>query len=271
MNTHSHFNDNNICDFRKEIIKMIHSFLIIGQSNMGGRGFVNEVEPIVNDKIMVLRNGRWRPMYVPVNPDRVTSGICLAESFADLYANEKNVEVGIIPCADGGSCIDHWQEGGLLFDHACYQAELASRTSTIAGVLWHQGEGDCSDERYPVYEEKLEKVMSAFRKRLGLYDVPFLLGGLGDYLSDCERSPMFKNYVYINEAIKNFTGRTDMTGFVSAEGLGANPDNLHFSAKSLREFGVRYYNEFLKLEDKNKVFSEKLSVDDAIRTNLELL
>ena len=103
-------------------------------------------------------------MYVPVNPDRVTSGINLAESFADLYLKEKNVDVGIIPCADGGTNIDQWQVGGLLFDHACYMAELASRTSTIAGVLWHQGESDTADDRYPFYEEKLTKVMNAFRE-----------------------------------------------------------------------------------------------------------
>ena len=58
---------------------MIHSILIIGQSNMAGRGKACEVEPIVNDKLYVLRNGRWRAMYVPVNPDRVKSGINLVE------------------------------------------------------------------------------------------------------------------------------------------------------------------------------------------------
>ena len=62
-----------------------------------------------------------------------------------------------------------------------------------------------------------------------------------------------------------------MTGFVSAEGLGSNPDFLHFSAKSLREFGNRYYEVFLKLEDKEKVFHEKVSMDLAIRNDIENL
>ena len=141
---------------------MTHSILILGQSNMGGRGFVDEVEPILNDKLYVLRNGRWRAMYVPVNPDRRTSGINLAESFADLYARNHDVDVGIIPCADGGSSLDMWQVGGLLFDHACYMAELASRTSTISAVLWHQGESDTGPEQYPVYEEKLTVILEAF-------------------------------------------------------------------------------------------------------------
>ena len=246
---------------------MIHSVLIIGQSNMAGRGFKDDVEPLGNPNIKVLRNGRWRPMYVPVNPDRVTAGINLVESFADLYSKEKDVEVGIIPCADGGSCLDQWVEGGLLFDHACYQAELASRTSTIAAVLWHQGESDCREERYPLYEEKFVKIMNAFRKKLNLYDVPFLLGGMGDFL------PLYgiNNHEHINTALKKIADENPMTGFVSAEGLGANPDNLHFSAKALREFGVRYYNEFLKYEDKNKVFDEKSTMDAAIRNDIELL
>ena len=250
---------------------MMHSILIIGQSNMGGRGFKEEVEPIENDKLYVLRNGRWRAMYVPVNPDRVTSGINLSESFADLYAKDHGVDVGIIPCADGGTCLDQWQVGGLLFDHACYMAELASRTSTIAAVLWHQGESDCNDERYPFYEEKCTVIMDAFRKKLGLYDVPFLLGGLGDYLEFCPYSDEFKNYVHINKSLQNIAQKNAMTAFVRADGLKSNPDYLHFSAEALREFGVRYYNEFKKIEDKNKVFEEKCTVDQAIRNNIESL
>ena len=236
---------------------MMHSFLIIGQSNMAGRGFLGEVEPINNDRLCVLRNGRWVKMFTPVNPDRPFSGINLCESFADLYQKDHDVDVGIIPCADGGTDIDQWCVGGVFFDHACYMAELANRTSTIAGVLWHQGESDCSEERYPYYEEKLITVMEAFRKKLGLSDVPFLFGGLGDYLANCTCAPECVNYQQINSRLMSAAKKLPMTGYVSAEGLGANPDNLHFSAKALREFGVRYYNEFLKLEDKNKIFVEK--------------
>ncbi len=249
---------------------MIHSILIIGQSNMAGRGFVSEVAPIVNDKLFVLRNGRWRAMYVPVNPDRVKSGINLVESFADSYAKDHDVEVGIIPCADGGSCLDQWVPGSLLFDHAVFQAKLAMRTSTIAAVLWHQGESDCPASRYPFYEEKLKKILDAFRKELDLYDVPFLLGGLGDYLEFCP-GDYYKNYVHINESLKSLAEKESMMGFVSAKGLVSNPDFLHFSAAALREFGLRYYEEFLKLEDKNKVFEEKSTMDMAIRNDIENL
>ena len=248
---------------------MMHSFLLIGQSNMAGRGYKDDVEPIVNENIMLLRNGLWRGNYVPYNPDRSFSGINLVESFADLYQKEKNVKVGIIPCADGGTSLDQWAVGGQLFDHALYMSELATRTSTIAGVLWHQGESDSSEELYPVYGEKLAKIMSAFREKLGLDDVPFLLGGLGDFLSENE---YFNTGYYkeVNKALKEYADKTPMTGFVSAEGLTSNPDLLHFNAKSLREFGVRYYNEFLKLEDKNKVFEDKGDINEIV-TGIEHL
>lgn len=236
---------------------MIHSFLLIGQSNMAGRGKKSEVHPIVNGDILVLRNGIFRPMYVPVNPDRLSSGISLAESFADRYAREKGVQVGLIPCADGGTTLDQWQVGGLLFDHACYMAELASRTSTIVGVLWHQGESDCGESQYPLYEEKLTVILNAFRDRLGLDGVPFLLGGLGDFLAKRTQSPHLANYPHVNEALMRVAAKQPRTGFVSAEGLSGNSDNLHFSAAALRTFGERYYGEFLKLENKEKLIGDK--------------
>ena len=62
-----------------------------------------------------------------------------------------------------------------------------------------------------------------------------------------------------------------MTRYVSAEGLGSNPDKLHFSAESLREFGVRYYNEYVKAKDKNKVFIEKSAPNHVIRNDIENL
>ena len=236
---------------------MVRSFLLIGQSNAAGRGFPSEVEPIVNPDVVVLRNGRWRPMYVPVNPDRATSGINFTESFADLYQKDHGVKVGIIPCADGGSQLDDWAVGGQFFDNACYQAELASRTSDIVGILWHQGESDCYDNCYPVYEEKLTVILTTLRERLGLQEVPVLLGGLGDFLPKYERNPALKNYPFVNEAIKRVSKRLHRAAFVSAEGLDSNPDFLHFSARALREFGVRYYKEFVKLENPDLTYSAK--------------
>ena len=253
---------------------MIHSFLIIGQSNMAGRGFIADAEPLdtCGGKLKVLRNGRWQKMYRPVNPDRSFSGTCLAESFAKAYSDEHpDVNVGIIPCADGGTCLDQWQRGSLLFDHAVSCARLAMRTSHLAGILWHQGEGDCTEERYPFYLEKITAIMTALRRELNAEDIPLMVGGLGDFLKDRAESPALVNYPHVNDALKRFAESSPRTVFVSAEGLASNPDNLHFNHCSLQEFGLRYYEAFKTVEDKNRMFDEKSKMDDAIRTEMELL
>lgn len=242
---------------------MIHSFLLIGQSNMAGRGFFDEAIEVESSNIVVLRNGRWQPFYRPVVCDRPFSGTCLAEKFAELYAKKYNVMVGLIPCADGGTRLDQWIPGSLLFDHAVYQAKLAQRSSTIAGVLWHQGESDCAPELYPTYQQRFELMMDAFKKELDLYDVPFVLGELGDFLAECDhpRIKHLENYHFINEALSRIADQNPMTALASAKGLGANADNLHFNAKSLYEFGIRYFEQFEKVRDPNKIFEEKTCSD----------
>ncbi|MBO7376537.1 MAG: hypothetical protein J6V01_05470, partial [Clostridia bacterium] len=48
----------------------VDSFLMIGQSNMAGRGDIGTVEPILDPDLLMLRNCRWQPLSEPVNPDR---------------------------------------------------------------------------------------------------------------------------------------------------------------------------------------------------------
>lgn len=248
---------------------MIHSFLLIGQSNMAGRGFRSEVEGIKNSNLRVLRNGRWQKMFFPVNPDREFSGVCLAESFADAYSKDhEGIEVGLIPCADGGTCLDQWAEGSLLFDHAVFQSILAKRTSKIVGVLWHQGESDTQDGSYPYYEEKFTKIMNALREKLDLHDVPFILGGLGDYLPNYYGD---KRHERVNEALVRIANNNELVGFASATGLAPNPDNIHFNSSSLREFGLRYYEEYKKFGYDAKLNACDTFIDDSKRSAIELL
>lgn len=250
---------------------MIHSILLIGQSNAAGRGYLSEAKPLENPdwKLLVLRNGRWQPMFRPVNPDRNSSGTCLAESFARAYLDShQDVHVGVIPCADGGTNLNQWKEGDVLFDHALFQAKLAQRTSKIVAVIWHQGESDCNPDFYPYYQEKFEKIMNAFRRELNLEKVPFLIGGLGDFLKDYSAEHIKNNYPIVNDALKKIALDNEYTAFVSAKGLSGNPDNIHFSAKALDEFGIRYFEEFKKFEQ--EISTE--NIDGRLeRSEIELL
>lgn len=229
---------------------MIHSFLLIGQSNAAGRGLLEEAPPLdtCNGKLLVARNGLWLKMFRPVNPDRKFSGTCFAETFAKAYSDaHPDVDVGIIPCADGGTCLEQWQPGQILFDNAVNCARLAMRTSHLVGILWHQGEGDCRPECYPLYYPRFRKMVTELRNALGDHDMPVLMGGLGDFLPNCTNSDYLVNYGYINEALRQFACEDENSAFVPATGLTSNPDNLHFSAKALSEFGYRYFQAFRQL------------------------
>ena len=247
----------------------MHSFLLIGQSNMAGRGFLNEAVPVDSSRIHILRNGRWQSMFRPINPDRERSGSNLAERFAECYAAKYNVDVGLICCADGGTSMDQWMPGSLLYDHAVANAKLAQRTSTLAGILWHQGESDCLDGLYQTYGQKLLQMLAQLRQDLNTPDIPVLLGGLGDFIAECPSKVLdFKKYPYINEALETAAKETEHTAFVPATGLGCNPDLLHFSAAALYEFGQRYFDAY---EAMPRHILSSAPESDTIRTEIEKL
>ena len=208
---------------------MIHSFLLIGQSNMAGRGFMSEACEIDLRHIKTLRNGRWQQMFRPINPDRSTAGVNLAESFAEAYAAKYGVDVGLICCADGGTSLEQWQEGSVLYENAVNQARLAMRTSNIVGILWHQGEADREATLASTYVERFEKMITAMKRDIGIGDVPVILGELGEFLG----ASTVVNYRTVNEQLHKIAERNPYTGVASSKGLTSNPDNLHFNAKSL--------------------------------------
>ena len=240
---------------------MIHSFLLIGQSNAAGRGSLADAAPLdtCDGRLLVARNGLWLKMFRPVNPDRKFSGTCLAETFAKAYAEANpDVQVGIVPCADGGTRLDEWQPGEILFDNAVNCAKLAMRTSRLMGILWHQGEGDCEPALYPLYAEKLQRMIDGLRAALGMPEIPILLGGLGEFLKDHAERDFLKNYVHINDALQRVADADPRCAYVSAVGLTGNPDNLHFNAASLAAFGYRYFDVWktLPVSDDEPVTSD---------------
>jgi len=226
---------------------MMDSFLLIGQSNMAGRGYPNEVPPIINEGIYMLRNGRWQMTAEPLHNDRPGAGIGLASSFAAAWRLRNSAgTIGLIPCADGGTSLDDWAVGGPLFDHAVAQAKLAQRSSRLTGILWHQGESDCFPERAAVYVEKLTIMIEALRRELEVPHIPMVVGALGDFLTSGMYGKYFGAYPQVNAALLRYAQSQPRCYYVTAEGLTANPDGLHFNAASLRVLGIRYYEAFTR-------------------------
>ena len=233
-------------------------YLLIGQSNMAGRGDFGEVPEIVNDKCFMLRNGKWVIMSEPINPDRQIfgyfhSGVGLAASFADAYANRFHESVGLIPCADGGTALKEWMPGTQLYKNAVAQGRLASDISEISGILWHQGENDSrSEEDVQNYRPKFLTMITALKKDLSLRDdIPILIGGLGDFVASFDNGSL-KYSERINGVLKALCDELPFARFVSAEGLVCKYDGIHFDSKSYREFGKRYFSALCELYDGKK-------------------
>jgi hypothetical protein len=221
---------------------------MIGQSNMAGRGLIGETPPIENKDLFVLRNGRWYPLSEPVNYDRPFAGVSLAVSFADEYQKRFGGQAGLIPCADGGTSLEDWREGGQLYMHAVYQTRLAKNISEVKGILWHQGEGDSGDEKKAAaYGERFIKIIRALLKDCGIDGAPVILGELGYFLKDNPKNaePFFP---LVNQELARLAAENRNMALASAEGLVSKGDSLHFDSKSLREFGRRYFQEYLKIE-----------------------
>lgn len=243
----------------------MNSILLIGQSNMAGRGFVAEAKPVDFSRVFMLRNGRWQAIFRPVHPDRSFAGVCLAESFAEAYVKKYGVDIGLIPCADGGTSLEQWKEGSLLYDNAINNARLAMRTSNIIGILWHQGEADCRPHLTETYNERFLKMISAMQRDLGI-NVPVIVGGLGDFLTTFGDGSL-RMFHELNVELEKLADNENI-GFASAKGLTSNPDNLHFNSQSLYEFGLRYFDEFDKLY---KFEREEAIKEDTKRTDMEKL
>lgn len=246
---------------------MIKSFLMLGQSNMAGRGFINEVPPIYNERIQMLRNGRWQMMTEPINYDRPVAGVSLVSSFADAWCSEnKEDTIGLIPCAEGGSSLDDWAIDKVLFRHAISEAKFAMETSELAGILWHQGETDSFNGNYKTYYEKLLVIIETLRKELNAPDIPVIIGGLPDFLGKQGFGKNCTEYDLVNKELEKFASEQDNCYFVTAKGLTSNPDGIHIDAVSQRKFGLRYFEAFSKkqhvlepLADEDKLLESSYS------------
>ena len=221
------------------------SVLLIGQSNMAGRGYLHEVTPIYNENIFMLRNGRWQMMTEPIHFDRSVAGVGPAASFAQAWCNaNKNEQIGLIPCAEGGSSIDEWSKESTLFRHAVSEAKFAMENSELIAILWHQGESDGRSKKYKNYYHKLNILVNSFRKELGDLEVPFIVGGLGNYLGKSGFGRSCVEYDLINQELLKYVENNRNCYFVTGEKLYPNPDGIHINAESQRRFGIRYFKAY---------------------------
>lgn len=222
-------------------------FLLMGQSNMAGRGLLEDVEPIRDERISVFQDGRWAVAEEPLHHDRPTAGIGLAMSFArSVLDADPGSDIGLVPRAVGSTPLARWMPGADLYEGAMAAAREATRDGTIKAVLWHQGEHDSkSEEDASSYSRRFTVMATTLRERLDAPSLPVVLGELGSYLS---ARPDFPHYLMVNAELRKIPDALPHSAVVSAEGLGDKGDDLHYDARSLRIFGERYAAAYLAMQ-----------------------
>lgn len=246
--------------------------LLVGQSNMSGRGYLTEEDVTEIPGITAIRRDlAWMPAVDPFNFDRLNalgvsnaadpfevkglefngnrrSGVGPGRTFAKCMKTAfPEREIGLIPASIGGTEIAKWFPGAKddysdmhPYDDMLVMAREAMKSGELAAILWHQGETDAK-KKNENYKEMLKTVIQNFRRDLDCSKVPFILGGLGDFLNPEWNVPAY------NQMIRQVASEFDNCGFVSAQGLNHRGDDLHFDTPSQHELGRRYWQEFCRM------------------------
>lgn len=225
-------------------------FLLIGQSNMAGRGVPEaaDKEPVAGVWKLDAEM-KWVPAVDPLHFDRPkVIGVGIGRSFAKaLKTMAPQAEIGLIPAAVGGTSLDQWAPEGELFADAVKRTKAALASGTLRGILWHQGESDSSKQEKALdYAERWVTFVKALRLAVG--DVPVVVGQLGTFYGrnvDVDQSSYAS---VVNEQLSMLPVQVERVAFVPSYGLNHKGDKVHFDAPSLREFGRRYAMAFLMLE-----------------------
>jgi hypothetical protein len=230
-----------------------HLFLLLGQSNMAGRGTPEMVDREPNPRVLMFtRENCWVAATEPMHFDRSAAGVGPGRSFGVRIAERfPGITVGLVPCAVGASAIESWRPGILHaatkkhpWDDALRRAKLALRDGTLKGILWHQGESDAKGmELARAYEARLHDLIRRLREELHAHDVPFIAGQLGKFPD----APWDDARKLVDTAHQALPRKVPHTAFVSAEGLQHRGDKVHFDSPSYRELGSRYAEAFFRL------------------------
>ena len=241
-------------------------YLLLGQSNMAGRGEMLEEDYAVIPNVYLLDSeGKPVPAAGPMNiysSIRKTDAVQAmgpGASFAKTVAEHTGRKVLLVVNARGGSSVNDWRKDLVsyikvgdsseytsvsFYGEALRRARQAMKYGALKGIIWHQGCSDQSDDRYV---SRLTYVVEDFRKDLGA-DVPFIAGQLGGWRSSSagfnERITRINKYLIWSDWVSS----KDCQPIVTASSDGQPDKNdPHFDRASQILMGKRYAQKMLDI------------------------
>ncbi len=236
-------------------------YLLIGQSNMAGRGVFEQADTVAAlEGIYLLDDqGRVVPAREPLNRYSTirkglsVQGMGLGHGFAEEMHRRTGRSVLLVVNARGGSSLDQWMPGApperftesrsedaarrgtempSFYEEAVRRTRQACRYGQLKAILWHQGESDSDSLRAASYLPALTTFVASLRSDLGVGEqVPFIAGQI---------QPGHANARFFNPVISRVGELVPNAFCVSSEGLSVLPDQLHFTREAQLELGRRY-------------------------------
>jgi len=227
-----------------------HIYLLVGQSNMAGRGpMTTEYSSQSHPNLLTLnQNNEWVSASHPLHFDKPKiAGVGPGLAFGiEMAKANPSVKIGLIPCAVGGTAIESWEPSAMdrvtkkyPYDDAVARVRTAMKSGVIKGIIWHQGEANSTPERSPDYLKNLETLIGRLRKIAGDENIPFVAGELGQYRD---------RYKLINDKLQLLPEKVRNTALATSEGLTHKGDNTHFDAASATELGKRFAAQMILLQ-----------------------
>ena len=230
-------------------------YILIGQSNMAGRGLITpEFRDVAPPQVwMLAKDNQWVPAKHPLHFDKPKSaGLGPGLAFGiDMAEENPGVKIGLIPCAVGGTPIEHWEPGAFdqatkthPYDDAMLRIKAAMKYGIIKGIIWHQGEANSSPQGAKFYLTKLDSLIQRIRAAVGNPRLPFVVGELGRYR---------ERYALINAELAKVPALIPYAELASSAGLVHKGDSTHFDGPSANLLGQRFAEKMKELQKIKKL------------------
>lgn len=224
-------------------------FILAGQSNMAGRGFVEPQDTLPGERVLTIKaNGQLVFAKEPLHFYEPTlTGLDCGLSFGKNLIKyiPDSISILLLPTAVGGSSVGQWLGDSIyrnvqLLSNFLDKVQIGKKYGQVKAILWHQGESDANANDIPQYKERLSKLFEKFRAIVGNESLPIMIGELGSFSKDAE------NWQLINQMIKSYSVTDNNTVIVSTADLKDKGDKVHFNSEGQRIMGQRFANEYIK-------------------------
>lgn len=188
-----------------------------------------------------------------------TSGAGLGLAFGRAWADSTAREVGLIPCAHGGTSLEQWDwrkkdEGqdslyGAMLDRV-KRAQTEHPGARLAGLLWYQGESDSYGTAGSTYAERFDEWVGKAREDLEDGDLPVLVVQIGNVMRPPSAKPeegwQTLPWMHVRYALGELPQRVTRTAATTAVDLGLT-DTIHVNTPDLIRLGERLAKQALAL------------------------